>query len=209
MFEHLIFDFDGTISDSYPLFMQFIRDYAKRMQLPYPHGDDWHVEVSMRTVLRDCFELLKWGDHIPYQRFLDDVHQFQSDNVSAFQPFPEALELLQYGLEQKKQLYIYTHTGQSVHDMLKSMGIYKDFRFILDGSYGFPQKPAPDALLYLTKCFSLDPSTCMMIGDRPIDAYAAMNAGICGCLWDPQNLYPDAKPTYKVTSLLQIKDLIE
>ena len=44
-----------------------------------------------------------------------------------------------------------------------------------------------------------------MIGDRPIDAYAGMNAGMHGCLWDADGLFADAKVDFYVEELSEIK----
>ena len=57
----------------------------------------------------------------------------------------------------------------------------------------FPAKPAPDALLNLMARRSLEPAQCLMLGDRSIDVEAARNAGIAGCLFDPEHFYDDFK----------------
>ena len=37
-----------------------------------------------------------------------------------------------------------------------------------------------------------------------IDAQAGMNAGMIGCLWDKDDLFPDFYPDVRVVSLLDI-----
>ena len=125
-----------------------------------------------------------------------------------FTAFPEAVELLEYAVQNSKKNYVYTHSGSIVGEMLKNMGIDHLFTFILDSSYGFPAKPAPDALHYLCERFALDPKNCMMIGDRPIDAQAGMNAGMPGCLWDAGVLFPDAKVDIVVKDLADVKNYL-
>ena len=122
--------------------------------------------------------------------------------------FPEALDLLEYAKSQGKKCYIYTHSGSVVNQIMEHMGIEHYFSFVLDGSHGFPAKPAPNALNYLAEKFALDPKQCMMIGDRPIDAHAGMNAGMIGCLWDNDGLFPDAAVDHLVANLSEIKKLI-
>ena len=92
--------------------------------------------------------------------------------------------------------------------MLKNMGIFHLFEFILDDSYGFPAKPCPDALNFLAKKLSLEPAACIMIGDRPIDSQAGMNAGMVGCLWDSYGFFEDVTVDHRVRALSEIKDLI-
>ena len=126
-----------------------------------------------------------------------------------FQIFPEAADLLISAKAQGKHNYIYTHTGPVVKEMLDHMGVLDCFDFILDASYSFPLKPAPDALRFFLDKFGFDPKTCMMIGDRPIDAYAGMNAGMYGCLWDADGLFADAKVDFYVKELAEIKNIVD
>lgn len=206
--KHLIFDFDGTISNSYPLFVCFLHRYATQHGLPFLL-DDETVERALRINLRHGFERLGWQNHVKYQVFLDAFHDFQETDALSFQPFPEAVELLRSAHAKSKRLYLYTHTGTVVNKMICNMGLDHLFTFVLDQSYQFPAKPAPDALLFLIQKFDLDTKDCMMIGDRPIDAEAGINAGMSGCLWDRDGLYPNANVTYKVKFLSEIQNLLD
>jgi len=205
--DHLIFDFDGTISDSYPLFLGFVHEYAEKNRFPLPMTDA-ELFYALNITMRDTFEKLGWEVFVSYDAFIDDFHQKQIDHALEFRPFPEAIELLEYAKGKGKKNYIYTHTGPIVSEILKNMGILHLFEFVLDDSYGFPAKPCPDALRFLSQKLSLDPMTCMMIGDRPIDAYAGMNAGMVGCLWDSYGFFENVKVDHRVTSLAEIQALI-
>ena len=207
MIEHLIFDFDGTISDSYPLFIEFFHAIAEQKQLPFALTDD-ELDRQLRLTVRKGYQALGWDSLITYKEIINLFHVMQDECALQFQAFPEAVDLLQYAVAQGKKVYLYTHSGSVVHAMLKNMGIDSLFTFVLDSSFGFPAKPAPDALMYLIDRFGLDPKACLMIGDRPIDAHAGMNAGMRGCLWDAWNLYPDAVADHLVRSLSEVKELI-
>lgn len=207
MFDHLIFDFDGTISDSYPLFVEFFRAIAEQKQLPFDLSDD-ALDRQMRRTLWKGYQAMGWEELISYRDVLTLFHEMQEKRAMEFQAFPEAIDLLQYAAKRGKKLYIYTHSGDIVKQMMKNMRIDSLFTFVLDASFGFAEKPAPDALLYLMQRFDLQADHCLMIGDRPIDAHAGMNAGMKGCLWDARELYPEAKADYVVRSLSEIKNLI-
>ena len=94
-----------------------------------------------------------------------------------------------------------------VNEMLEKMGISDLFEFVLDGSYGFPSKPKPDALLFLMEKCNIDPKTAIMIGDRDIDTDAAHNAGIAGCLIE-DGYYPDCKTEYYIKTLSELKNIL-
>lgn len=207
MIDRLIFDFDGTISDSYPQFVKFFHLFAEENGLTLPITDE-ELFRALNVNVRRAFETTGWNQNCTYLTFLDDFHNKQIKYALDFKAFDEAVELLQYAAQTGRHNYIYTHSGPIVSEMLKNMGILHLFDFILDASYSFPVKPKPDALLFLSEKFSLDPKNCMMIGDRPIDALAGMNAGMTGCLWDAYGFFPDAEVDHKVKKLSEIKNLI-
>lgn len=207
MIDHLIYDFDGTISDSYPLFVRFLHEAADKRGYTLPCDDGELYRASKQTLYAAYLRI--GGESVcPYQTFADDFHELQEKHRDEFQIFPEARELLLRAKAAGKHNYIYTHTGPVVKDMLSRMGVLDLFDFVLDASYNFPMKPAPDALLFFLDKFGFDPKTCMMIGDRPIDAHAGMNAGMYGCLWDVDGLFTDAKVDHYVTELADVARIV-
>ncbi|MBQ8310223.1 MAG: HAD-IA family hydrolase [Clostridia bacterium] len=208
MIDHLIFDFDGTVSDSYPLFVQFFHKTAKKRGFTIPCTDDELYRASKR-VMHDAYVAAQCEDVCDYPTFVDDFHELQVVHRNEFQIFPAAKALLTAATEQGKHCYLYTHTGPVVKEMLENMGVSDCFDFILDSSYGFPMKPAPDALLFFLDKFGFDPKSCVMIGDRPIDAHAGMNAGMYGCLWDADHLFPEAQVDFYIKDLSEVKKIVD
>ena len=47
-----------------------------------------------------------------------------------------------------------------------------------------------------------------MIGDRPIDALAGMNAGMLGFLWDENGLYNDIKVDYYSKNITDVAKIV-
>ena len=47
-----------------------------------------------------------------------------------------------------------------------------------------------------------------MIGDRPIDAHAGMNAGMYGCLWDADGLFEDAQVDFYIKDLSKVREVV-
>lgn len=208
MFRHLIFDFDGTISDSYPWFVKVIHRLSEEYHIPLP-VDDVAIDRALRHSVGYAFEMLKWNEKIPGEQLVTDFRRVKAEYIPFFRAFPEAVALLKNAAKNGKKLYLYTHSGKEVEKMLCDMGIGELFTFVLDSTYGFPPKPAPDALLFFIQKFDLDPTSCLMIGDRPIDAHAGMRAGMKGCLWDPDFLYPDAQVDFRVRKLQEIETFID
>ena len=207
MIDHLIFDFDGTVSDSYPVFHRIIHNIAEDHGLKIP-VDEAELDRLLKINTGMVYKTFGWETCFSREEYGREFRIWQDRFAYNFTAFPEAIALLEHALQKGKKLYIYTHSGDVVHKIMKNMGINSMFSYVLTANRGFPAKPAPDALQFLMKECSLQPQACMMIGDRPIDALAGMNAGMTGVLWDADNRYENVLVDHRVSSLLDICQLI-
>lgn len=205
MIEHLIFDFDGTISDSYPLFLRFYDEIAAARSIPLACDKDTLYRAIKQTAY-EGYLASGFDRYFGYKEFCDLFHGLQWEHRMEFCAFPEAVKLLHDALADGKKNYLYTHSGPMVGDMLSNMGLSDCFTFLLDSSYGFPMKPAPDALQFLCRELHLPPERCAMIGDRPIDSAAGRNAGMLGCLWDADGLFPEEPEEIYVRRLSELPE---
>lgn len=72
---------------------------------------------------------------------------------------------------------------------------------------GFPDKPAPDALLAMMARNGVRPEEAAMVGDRDIDIDAGHNAGMSGILFDPDGFYPALRVEMRVSSMRELSGL--
>ena len=207
MIEHLIFDLDGTIVNSYPHFVEFFYEVCKKNGVEVP-CDRETVYRLLKMTVPEAYARLNCEDKMSYDRFYGDFVELYAQNYEKLMGFDETISLIRKAKEAGKQNYLYTHTGPVAKDILKNLGVLDCFEFVLDASYHFPLKPAPDALLFLAEHCGLDPKTCLMIGDRPIDALAGMNAGMLGFLWDEDDLYKDIKVDYHSKDINDVAKIV-
>ncbi len=205
--EHLIYDFDGTIADSYTLFLDFWNKIAQKHGILVPCSQDTLYRALKKTGY-DAYLALQCEGVIGYEDFMAEFHALQEQYRMEFKPYPQAIKLLRDAKKAGRKNYLYTHTGPVVKKMLANMEILECFEFVLDSSYSFPLKPAPDALLFLQRECRLDPPTCIMIGDRPIDALAGQNADMKGCLWDEEDLFSPEGIDYYIKDLREVADIV-
>ncbi len=209
MIKHFIFDFDGTISDSYAV----IPDYF--LQIAAENGveasvDRETIQNAAQHTLLVAYELFNWPDGYGYrENFLPRHQELSIQNMHRLRIFPEAKELLEWVVEQGGKNYLYTHSGFYVLDACENMGVRHLITDAVCRELNFPPKPAPDALLYLMKKHGLDPRECMMIGDRPLDALAGQNAGMHGCLWDNSGLFSPDGVEFYTKDLLEVKQICQ
>lgn len=204
MFDFIIYDFDGTLSDTYPRFAEALVELTRR------HNIETDYETAYRHLKKSVgysFKQYHWD--VPISDIANEFrHIHHAIARERQEAFPEAAEILKYAIDHGKKNYLYTHTGKFAYEMLEKMHLGQYFEFVLDGSYGFPSKPAPDGLNFLCEHCNIDRSRAIMVGDRDIDIGAAHAAGVKGCLIDIDNYYTNCEVEYRIDSLLDLKKII-
>ena len=200
----LIYDFDGTIADSYPIFtesfLEVLKDYGK-----YPTYEEALalLKVSVRAAV-DAIGIPE-DMKVFHDRYKDARHQMMLEKG---QPMEGAEELLRFVKENGGRNYIYTHSPNYIWTLLEKWGLRSYFIGGVTADDHFPVKPAPDALNFICEKYHLDRATTLMVGDRDIDVDAGHNAGTAGCLYDYEGFYKDASAEHFVQKLAELKAIL-
>ena len=203
-YKHLIYDFDGTLSDTYPCFTEAVLQTLK----DYGLSDTYEsVYAKLKVSVGHAIGSYDFpGDSKEIRKHFHVIHDELAPKIQ--KPYPETEEILRYAMAQGHKNYLYTHSGKIVKVLLEQWGIADCFEDIIDSTMKFPTKPAPDALNYLCEKHGLDKKDCIMIGDRDIDTDCGRNAGMKGCLFDPEHYYDNADVDYRIENLLELKNII-
>lgn len=204
-YDHFIFDFDGTLSDSYASFVKAAMIIAEKYGVPANKAEVYHLLKKYSTV--HLFNTLPFGEqrdeaYAEFNKLSKELLAEEAEMLAG------TVELLEFIKVNGGKSYVYSHSGEIVLKNAKRWGIDRFFEDYMLGDKTYPRKPAPDALLVLVGRHNLDLSRSVMIGDRDIDVLAGQNAGMAGILIDDENFYPDLKVEGKVKSLIEIKDII-
>jgi phosphoglycolate phosphatase-like HAD superfamily hydrolase len=204
MFLHYIWDFDGTMFNSYP---HMSRAFQKSLQ-------EFGVDEPTRNILQYMKQSV--GSCVDFYREkydlgpeLRDIFN-RNDSEGALQeiaPYPDLKEVLMEIISSGGKNYIYTHRKKSVFDYINAYQLEMLFTDAVTMDDNFPPKPAPDALLNLISRHSMEKRTVLMTGDRDIDVLAGVNAGVSACLFDPEDYFTDYKTDYRVQSMLEFREM--
>ena len=201
----LIYDFDGTLADSYPIFAESFLELLQERGMSPPYEEAMaHLKVSVQTAI-DAY--VKNEDPKAFRRVFRDRRNRMMTEKGL--PMPGAEELLRFVKENGGRNYIYTHSPSYIWDLLEKWGLRAYFEGGVTADDDFPVKPAPDALNFICEKYGLDKSTTLMVGDRDIDVDAGHNAGMKGILLDPDGFYTAYNPDFRVDSLTEIIDVID
>ena len=184
---HLFWDFDGTLYDSCP---RVARSLARGLEA-IGLGELADGETLLRLIKTSVYYAVLWcaeksGEDA--QTIMESYRGFHMQE-SDFAPYEGMAECLVKLKESGFQHYLYTHRNHAAIDQLKKDGLWDLFDDAVLRTDGFPDKPAPDALLAMMERNGLSAWECAMVGDRDIDIEAGHNAGMSGVLFDPDGYY--------------------
>lgn len=176
---HYIWDFDGTLFDSYPHILAAMEKILAEEGLSCDRTGLWrHLLVNFGEGKR-----YSGLSDEAYRRFLRCQLLTGKDEIDpAIRPYDGAREVLAAIVERGGKNYLYTHRGASALGYLDRFGLTEYFADFVTEEDHFPSKPAPDAVLAILERNGLCPAECVMVGDRLIDGMAGVNAGIAGAL---------------------------
>ncbi|MFL2028340.1 HAD-IA family hydrolase [Loigolactobacillus zhaoyuanensis] len=182
MLQAAIWDFDGTLYDTYSGIMQALQALAAEYELPVERQSLYRLikEDSVKTAIQQFGQTLNISPTLLSARYHEIERQTQQDP----QPYVGALATCQAIIDQGGQNYLMTHRDRGSERFLAEGGFLPLFGECVTSEQNFKRKPDPEAINYLVKQHQLDPATTVMIGDRPLDVVAGQNAGIKGCFFD-------------------------
>jgi haloacid dehalogenase superfamily, subfamily IA, variant 1 with third motif having Dx(3-4)D or Dx(3-4)E len=203
----IIWDFDGTIIDSYPVIVRSLKNTLSEKGIQY--NDDNIFQFVKEKSVHQFIQQISYDYKIPLEELKHRYSEISKRGQRNLNLMPNAKEILERLTWQGVKNYIYTHKGPSVFEVVKEKGIQDYFEEIVSSGNGFKRKPDPEALLYLIDKYSLEKADTFYIGDRPLDVECACNAEIKSILFvtDDEGYEAKVKPDYIIHDLMEI-DLI-
>ncbi|TAH70005.1 MAG: phosphoglycolate phosphatase [Anaerolineaceae bacterium] len=206
MYKHIIWDFDGTLFDSYPVMVKAAINVLEEQGIYESYDKIMSLMKMSFTHLFDYFNETYYISDILISNFNKYRKEFEADNLK---PYPYVVNVCRRICESNGFNHLYTHRGKSSIEYLKKHHMYEYFSGLITRESNFNRKPEPDALIWLTEEYKIDKGEALMIGDRDIDILAAKNAGIDGCYYKSYPLYECEFAKYTITDYSQLIELLE
>ncbi len=203
--KHLCWDFDGTLYNTYEKMVCSML-YALGDLGLYAEPSDVYALLKV-SVYHTC-QVLSQRLGIPIEQISDAFGRHHRQE-SGWQPYA-GTEICLYQLRRMGcKHYLYTHRDATALRQLTADGLAGYFTDFIIRDSGFPDKPAPDALLHLQRKHGFSPEEAVMVGDRDIDIGAGHAAGMRGILFDPDRFYPELEAEYHADSMAAILMLVK
>ncbi len=176
---HFIWDFDGTLFDTYPVIIRNLRAALAQFGCDCDPVDCMRRMLVSIPVARDHYADAFGLDRAALAEAYEGFHR-QANAELAAPPMDGAREVLQRIRDTGGSSYIFTHRKVwETRLYLEKHGLDGFFADILGPeSEGFAAKPAPDAVLHLMQRHGMHPDDTVMIGDRDCDLGSGRNAGV-------------------------------
>lgn len=205
MFTHFIWDFDGTLFDTYPHMAAAMERALAELGVNETAGN---ILRTMKRSVGACLDYYRQRDGLGDELDRRYGHYEQETSWCRVKPYPGAAETCRTVVARGARNYLYTHRDRKALELLVRRGMDGFFTDIITREDGFAGKPAPDALLALLERHAVAPRDAVMIGDRDIDLLAGRNAGLAGCLFDPDGYYPDFPADFRAKSMTELQRIL-
>jgi len=200
--KNFIWDFDGTLFDTYTHTVTVLHRYMAERGRRYDYDALYAVCREHMGKARAFCEAdeTEWNE---YFRREADI-----DTPPLARPYKGTEEILSGVADSGGRNFLYTHRNAVSIKYLKKFGFVKYFTGFVTMENNFPQKPAPDAILYLISRFGLDPAETIMVGDREIDILSGKNAGVHTCLFTEGTTgAPNTEAEFTARNMAEFKEL--
>lgn len=185
MIRNLIWDFDGTLFDTYPAIVSSLRAAVGDLAAP-PSFDE--VRDMALVSIDGCLTTMSTTYNLPLQEleagFERHYRDVTPDEQPPFDGVPEVCELICAGGGLN---LIVTHRRRSGMDSLLAAHGLADLMADTVSCFddGYPRKPDPAAFLMLIGRHHLRLDQTLAVGDRELDVLAAHAAGVPAALFAP------------------------
>lgn len=202
--KYFIWDFDGTLYDTYPIILQAI------MKVLANNGAAADEQAVYKMLKEYSSKKVAETYGIDFESFANQQHAIEAVDDRIPRPFDGVKETLQAIKDGGGRQFIMTHRmADDTRALLEKDGLAEYFEAIVGPEMKFARKPDPEAILYLVNKYEMVPEKSVMIGDRIMDVEAGNRAGIHSCFFDNENVLEDVAADFVCHTPEEISTLLQ
>jgi len=206
----LIFDFDGTLTDSIPAAIESIQDMIAELGYSRKTKEEIreHIGFGERalvsgSIMTEDDEKVKAAQKVYYKHV--------SDRLGEVSLYPHVKELLEL-FKNKIKIIISNKRDEFIKKILDDHGLTRYFKEVLGGDQAPCLKPDPCALLKMIEKYKIPNNRVLFIGDMTVDVETGKNAGVKTCAatygFDGKEKLKKSNPDLLIDDILELKELI-
>lgn len=205
-FRYLLWDFDGTLFDTYPPLIRAMAGALAALGHTIPEA---RISALLADSLVSAIDTLSAGLALDRAAFVAEIERIQADiSPNERPPFPGVIALCERVRAAGGTNLLFTHRDRATLCALLSWhGADHLFLDILTTDDGYPRKPDPAGFRALIERNGLPVHEVLAIGDRDLDILAGQAAGIATCLFRATPS-PGVTPDFRIASWDELAALI-
>lgn len=204
-FKHIIWDFDGTLFDTYPSTTQALILALQRRGLDAPYDEAYGLlKQTVGVALKFYHE--KFGLGADFDAEFNRIRN--TETLGMCVPYPGIRPLLEDINAAGGYNYISTNRDGMLFKILDIHGMTSLFRGFATSEDKLPLKPDPAMNIMLIEKFAMDKSEAVIIGDRELDVVSGQRAGIRGMAYSDGSGSPIPCADFTATSISQMRALL-
>jgi phosphoglycolate phosphatase-like HAD superfamily hydrolase len=205
-FKYMLWDFDGTLFDTYPPLIEAIENALGESGIGEPRE---LITRLLDDTMSACVTALTDKHGLDAAAFAERIrHYWGQTTPQENPPFPGAIFACERILAAGGRNYIVTHRGReslvALLDWYQVTGLFAD---CLTRDDGYPRKPDPASFQAMIEKHGLPREEVLAIGDRTLDILAGQAAGVHTCLFSAQP-GPDMQPDYVIATFDELGALL-
>lgn len=179
MYKDIIWDFDGTLFDTYKSVAEvFVLALSEVNIIIEQEILIVQLKESVTTTIKTLMKTFRLGNE-----FIVILNKYYKEiDIRTIKPFPEAIEICKLIYENGMNNYLLTHRDNSAIKILEINSIVEYFEGYITAEMGFKRKPDPESLNFIISKYNINIEKAIMIGDRISDIRVANAVGIKSCL---------------------------
>ena len=206
-FRFLIWDFDGTLFDTYPALVDAIGHALTDLGAQADH--DLIARLLTKTMAHCTYILAEQAGLDLGELEARIAHHRLAIPMEARPPFPGAVRVCAQFKAAGGTNYIYTHRDYaSLRTFLDWQGVTALFDDFVTRDAGYPRKPSPLGFAALVEKHDLPPDAVLAIGDRDLDVIGAQRAGLKACLFAAHS-GDGVRPDFHIDNFDALADILE
>ena len=180
-FQAVIFDMDGVLVDSEPLYLKAINNLLVK-ESAEPVTDEENQTSLIGTTVEECWRRLQVMRELP-ESLESYLGKYDVAVMEVLQteltPRPGVRRLIDACSRRNLPKAVASSSLRSwVNLKLETLGFQDSFQVVLGGDDVTRGKPEPDIYLLAAEKLNISPAQCIAIEDSPVGIAAAVSAGI-------------------------------
>lgn len=202
MIKAVLFDFDGTLADTYDAWYSLMNGVLKEMNYEEISTEEFESKCWGKKIT-ECFEILVGKDNA--QEAYTIALEKSSDSFSKIRVFEESKHVLSQIHESGYKIALVSNTmSPFLKPMVEVSGLGEYFNLVIGADSVENPKPSPDIIEYTLKEMKIGKEEAIFVGDTVYDSQSARSAGIQSIIIGNEQIHAD----FKVKTLKEVLDVL-